>query len=81
MWRNREAARGGVAMKCPVCKHQQERAEIRVHDNGFDEELFRCTVCGSTWSVNHGLVEIVRDTQQESFLAADAEAVEANDND
>jgi len=53
--------------------------EIQVHANGFDETLFQCDVCSSTWSVNHGLVEIVRDTQARSFLGANSEAVDGTD--
>jgi len=67
-------------MKCPVCKNHQMHTEIRVHANGFDEDLFQCDVCGSTWSVNHGLVEIVKDTQRRSFLEANSESVEGQDN-
>ena len=67
-------------MKCPVCKHHQMHSEIEVHDNGFDEDLFQCDDCGSTWSVNHGLVDVVRDTQRRSFLAAETEPVEGFDN-
>jgi hypothetical protein len=48
--------------------------------NGFDEDLFQCDICGSSWSVNHGLVDIVKDTQRRSFLQANAELVEGNDN-
>ena len=67
-------------MQCPVCKNHQMRTEIEVHANGFDEDLFQCEICGSTWSVNHGLVKVVRDTQRRSFLAANSEAVEGVDN-
>lgn len=67
-------------MQCPVCKHFHVQAEIAVHANGFDEDLFQCEVCGSTWSVNHGLVKVVKDTQWRSFLAANTEAVEGVDN-
>lgn len=66
-------------MKCPVCKSHQSRTEIQVHDNGFDEDLFQCKDCGSTWSVNHGLIDVVRDTQAHSFLEANAESVEGAD--
>ena len=67
-------------MKCPVCKSLQAHSEIKVHANGFDEELLKCGTCGSTWSVNHGLVEVVKDTQRRSFLEANSEAVEGADN-
>ena len=67
-------------MKCPVCKSLDAHTEIQVHENGFDEDLFQCETCGSTWSVNHGLVEVVNDTQKRSFLEAKSEAVEGADN-
>jgi hypothetical protein len=62
-----------------VCKSHATQSDIQVHANGFDEALFRCDACGSTWSVNHGLVEIVRDTQSRSFLGATSEAVDGTD--
>jgi len=71
---------GGDAMKCPVCKNHQAHTEIQVHINGFDEDLYQCDVCGSTWSVNHGLVDVVKDTQQKSFLESNMEAVDGADN-
>ncbi|MDH3454004.1 MAG: hypothetical protein OEL80_02580 [Desulfuromonadales bacterium] len=67
-------------MKCPVCKHHQAHTQIEVHANGFDEDLFQCDICGSTWSVNHGLAEVVRDTQRSSFLAANSDPVDGADN-
>ena len=67
-------------MKCPVCKSHQIHTEIEVHTNGFDEDLFKCNCCESTWSVNHGLVEVVKDTQSRSFLAANADPVDGADN-
>jgi GTP cyclohydrolase II len=67
-------------MRCPVCKSHESHSEIRVHVNGLDEDLFQCDSCESTWSVNHGLVEIVKDTQRSSFLEANSEAVDGADN-
>ncbi len=67
-------------MKCPVCKSHKSHIEIQVHANGFDEDLFQCETCGSTWSVNHGLIEIVKDTQSKSFLEANDESVDGVDN-
>lgn len=67
-------------MKCPVCKSHKAHTQIEVHSNGFDEELFQCDICGSTWSVNHGLVDVVKDTQRRSFLEANGEFVEGADN-
>ncbi len=66
-------------MKCPVCKSHNMHTEIQVHANGFDEDLFQCETCGSTWSVNHGLVEVVKDTQSKSFLEANNESVDGAD--
>ena len=67
-------------MKCPVCKSRQAHTEIQVHANGFDEDLYQCEVCGSTWSVNHGLVDVVKDTQKRSFLESNTESVDGADN-
>ncbi len=66
-------------MKCPVCKNHELHTEIQVHANGFDEDLFQCDICGSTWSVNHGLVEIVKDTQAKSFLEATSDSADGVD--
>lgn len=66
-------------MQCPVCKSLQMHTEIEVHGNGFDEEHFQCDSCGSVWSVNHGLTEIVKDTQAHSFLEVNSEPVEDTD--
>jgi transposase-like protein len=65
-------------MKCPICK-SSKHSEIDLHAEGFYEELFECTDCGSSWSVNHGRTEIVKDTQQASFLEALTECVESDD--
>jgi len=65
-------------MKCPVCKGQ-DHVEIDLHVEGFYEDLYECNVCGSSWAVNHGLTEIVKDAQKESFLEAVSECVEADD--
>ncbi len=65
-------------MKCPICK-SFKNSEIDLHVDGFYEDLFECAVCGSSWSVNHGLTEVVKDTQQASFLEALTECVEGDD--
>lgn len=67
-------------MRCPVCKNHKAHAEIEVHANGFDEDLFECEVCGSVWSVNHGLEKVVKDTQSRSFLEANSDPVDGSDN-
>lgn len=65
-------------MKCPICK-SYKNSEIDLHADGFYEDLYECGVCGSAWSVNHGLTEVVRDTQQASFLEALTETVDGDD--
>jgi len=57
-------------MKCPVCKTYQQN-ELDLHADGFSEDIVECSICGTVWSVNHGLVEIVNDSQRNSFLEAD----------
>ncbi len=65
-------------MKCPVCK-SQDHLDIDLHSNGFTEDIMECRVCGTVWSVNHGVTEIVRDPQEKSFLEATSESVEGDD--
>lgn len=67
-------------MKCPVCKNH-EHDNIDLHSDGFNEGIIECRVCGSVWSVNHGITEIVRDTQEHSFLEASSECVEGEGDD
>jgi len=45
----------------------------------FEEGLVECGVCGSSWSINHGLAEVVVDAQLASFLQGQSECVEADD--
>lgn len=66
-------------MKCPVCKNSLNHVELDVHVNGLDEEIYECDVCNSTWSVNHGIVEVIKDTQAKSFLEGTSENVEGDD--
>lgn len=65
-------------MKCPVCK-SQEFQRMQLHAEGFDEEIFECCICTSSWSINHGAAEMIRDPQKNSFLEALAECVEGDD--
>ncbi|HEY5974259.1 MAG TPA: hypothetical protein VIU41_05905 [Geobacteraceae bacterium] len=65
-------------MKCPVCKNQ-EHADLHLHADQFDEDIMKCSVCGSTWSINHGVVEVIKDTQEHSFLEGVSECVEGDD--
>ena len=66
-------------MKCPVCKISPDHAKMDVHVNGFDEDIFECDLCGTTWAVNHGVVEVITDSQARSFLEATTESVEGDD--
>ena len=65
-------------MKCPVCKSTDYR-EVDLRASGFAEDLFECGICGSLWSVNHGMIEVVKDAQNRSFLEATSEKVEGDD--
>lgn len=65
-------------MKCPVCKnHDNEGMDLR--SKGFMEDLVECRICGTTWSVHHGLMAIVKDPHADSFLEALSESVEGDD--
>ena len=66
-------------MKCPVCKTHEQYVDIDLHFEGFSEDIMTCRICGAVWSVNHGMVEVVRDPQEKSFLEAISECVEADD--
>ncbi|WP_129126828.1 hypothetical protein [Geomonas oryzae] len=65
-------------MKCPVCKNHQQ-VDTNLQSEGFKEGITECSVCGTVWSANHGVIEIVRDSQAESFLQAESECVEGDD--
>ncbi len=65
-------------MRCPVCKNS-EQVEIDLHSDQFNEDIVECKICGTIWSVNHGVVEIVKDAQAKSFLEATSESVEGDD--
>ncbi len=65
-------------MKCPVCKKAQY-VEFDLHSEQFSEDIVECTICGSMWAINHGATEIVKDTQENSFLEALSESVEGDD--
>lgn len=65
-------------MRCPVCKNHKQ-VDITLHSQGFDEGITECSICGTVWSVNHGVTEIIRDPQEKSFLEAQSECVEGDD--
>ena len=65
-------------MQCPVCgSYEQSTLEMKIAQ--FNEKLVECGVCGSSWSINHGLAEIVVDTKLASFREGQSECVEADD--
>lgn len=65
-------------MKCPVC-HSHDLNGIDLHSEQFKEDIIECRNCGAVWSINHDLLEMVRDPQEASFLSATTEAVEGDD--
>lgn len=65
-------------MKCPVCKNHKQ-VDIDLHSDGFDEGIIECSICGTIWSVNHGVTKIIKDAQANSFLEAQTECVEGDD--
>lgn len=70
---------GEALMKCPVCKNSKSHLQLDIHSNGFDEEIYECDICGASWSVNHGTIEVIKDSQPRSFLESISENVEGDD--
>lgn len=65
-------------MKCPICgSYEQKNLEMK--SDQFSEGLVECSICGSSWAVNHGHAEMIVDTQLASFLQGQSECVEADD--
>jgi len=65
-------------MQCPVCGSLEQRSlEMKVGQ--FKDELVECSVCDSSWAINHGHAEVVVDTQSSSFREGQSECVEADD--
>ena len=65
-------------MNCPVCKGTENHG-IGLQTEGFQEDIIVCEFCGSSWSINHGKAEMIRDTQEMSFLEGVTERVEGDD--
>jgi transcription elongation factor Elf1 len=63
---------------CPTCKHMVSY-ETSLNAFQFREELYECTVCGTTCAVSHDKVEVVKDSQKDSFLSSAADKVESDD--
>lgn len=66
-------------MLCPVCKTHDQYSQSALITEGFNEQLITCEICGSLWSINHGMTELVRDAQENSFMEALSECVESDD--
>jgi formate dehydrogenase maturation protein FdhE len=65
-------------MQCPICGSFEQNT-LEMHAGQFTEGLVECSVCNSSWSVNHGHAELVVDAQISSFLEGQSECVEAGD--
>lgn len=63
---------------CPTCKHMVSH-ETDLDSFQFHEELYECLVCGTVCSVAHNQVEVVKDTQKDSFLDSSGDLVESDD--
>lgn len=64
-------------MKCPVCKNHKN-VSIDIHTDGFAEDIVTCSICGTVWAINHGLQEIIKDSQEKSFLSTTSDCVETD---
>lgn len=67
------------AMHCPVCKTHEQYTQSALKAEGFSEQIITCKICGSIWSINHGMTELVCDAQERSFMEALSECVESDD--
>ncbi|HBA88671.1 MAG TPA: hypothetical protein DCZ75_12020 [Geobacter sp.] len=56
-------------MQCPVCKND-ENLGMDLRSGSFNEDIVECQSCGTMWSVNHGVMAIVKDPNADSFLEA-----------
>lgn len=69
-----------IIMRCPACKHSSTKVQ-NLTGEGFTEAIVECKTCGTTWSINRGVTEIIKDTQKSNFLRCGNENVEAYDYD
>ena len=65
-------------MNCPTC-NSQEHSAIHFKSDAFQEDIDKCPICGTVWSINHGTIEVVTDSQEKSFLSSLTECVECDD--
>lgn len=65
-------------MRCPFCE-SYEQSVLSLKSKQFAEVLVECMACGSSWSINHGHIELVVDAHAESFLSGQTDCVEADE--
>ena len=63
---------------CPTCKSIL-CIETDLNAFQFHEEMQECVNCGTICSSAHGQIEIVQDSQANSFLSCTSDLVEADD--
>ncbi len=63
---------------CPTCKSAL-CTETDLDAFQFHEELQECVNCGTVCTSAHSQVEVVKDSQEGSFLSATSEQVESDD--
>jgi len=63
---------------CPTCKTVL-CIETDLDVQQFHEEIYECTNCGTVCSSAHNQLEIVKDSQINSFLSSTSDQVEADD--
>jgi uncharacterized protein YbaR (Trm112 family) len=66
-------------MLCPVCKTHDQYSQSALKTEGFSQQQLTCSECGSVWSIHHGMVVLVSDTQENSFLQVLTDCVESDD--
>ena len=75
---NREKSRQYADFRCPTCKSTLS-IETDLDAFQFHEELYECTNCGTVCSSAHNQLEVVTDSQRDSFLSSTSDLVEADD--
>lgn len=65
-------------MQCPVCG-SPEHNDIHLQSGDFKEDIIQCPTCGTVWSINHGLAEVVSQPEGGSFLSLQSDGIEGDD--
>jgi hypothetical protein len=63
---------------CPTCKSIL-CIETDLNAFQFHEEIQECSNCGTVCSSAHNQIEVVKDSQQDSFLSCTSDQVESDD--